>query len=202
MNTGMVFEFKSKEDYWLAIYIAKNKPDVKNEDFDYCVLRERGIEVLSCLNNNIPYEVYTTDGELLASTMSQDNHNVLYRGRTDTFKLPENRLSFETKESIDKILNWPEYVSSKYTKRYVKIVSHDKMADIILNGINEEIFIKTKDKGRNGSGTFHKIINRSECFKVDCDTSIQGIFDQIVDDSRIICLIEGESYYNEYMDEW
>lgn len=197
-----LFEFNTEDDYKKALDIAKNHKDVVNEDVSYCVLRERGTEVLSCQSSRIPYSVYTTDGEMLDCSDEKYTGSVLYRGLTYRFKIPEMYTSFETVQSIDKILNWPLYVNNKYTKRDIKLVDHNTMCSIILSGNDKPLFIKTREKGTGGSATFHSVVEDFSMFEVDSDTSVTGIFDSLVNGSRITLVVSGQSYYNPYMDEY
>lgn len=154
-----VLFFAKRSDAQLALSIAYLSPDVRNEDYDYCVARERGLEIKALEELRLPYVLLTPDeiiGHNLAHDITEESltlHQWIYRGALSA-RLFNYLDSTGGRLGYEHVLRWPNWVGPKFLSRSVSCVTFDEFTksarhecDIEQNPYAWPLFIKTVGKG-------------------------------------------------------
>lgn len=203
------FEFHSREDYLEALRIAAHYPDVVEENHHYCVMRERGQEVLTCREQDYPYLVYQTrpfqflDANTDVNALPDGTRlflRKLNRKTPDELSLPE----FVGAAQELQAARWPAYIRNPdlALKRKVSIMRHaDFKAALDNQTLTLPAFIKTVEKGRDNSTSLRHVITADNVHLFNADR--KGSFTDFTDpNSQITFLFEGVRYFNEWIGEW
>lgn len=205
---AFAFEFSSVSSYQESLRIAKYQFNIQNEDFNYCVLREKGLEVLTCIENQYPFIVYLEkDTRVIDTNINIQNlsKKPFLFVRKSSSNFPDS-LGFPyllDKDNEMTIMRWPEHIrNTEFSlKRKVQVVSHDCFYDMLCNNaLPLPSFIKTIDKGRSNSTTLHHIIDETNIglFNAKRKNSVTDFTDK---ESKITFLFKGYEYYNEWIGE-
>ena len=157
MSVLVAMEFDSKYGFEGALSIAANYPDRVDEDFDYCIQRERGVEALYCLEHNIPCVIYSRGGIITANVdldALPEDTRVLYRARASNhFVNPvHERLGLKplvTEEDEAHCEFWPQHVqmADRFLGRNVSLMEPaDLASQIEANAVKLPLFIKNSRK--------------------------------------------------------
>lgn len=158
MNVIVAIEFENQREFDEALQIAKHRYDHVDESMDYCVTRERGVEALACLENNIPCVAFDKKGAILSTNVDLDSlpadTRALYRARsTHDYDAPlRSAYGIEpliTDTQTDAVLTWPEILESDPTflNRSVETFpAHAVMDHLDQIALSLPLFIKTVDK--------------------------------------------------------
>lgn len=205
----VAIEFKNEKEFMEALQIAKYQFSKENEDFRYCVLRERGKEALTCIESKIPFIAYDVKehepifANVDVSSLPSDT-KLFIRKSSDRY--PE-KLGFDflfSQEDENFLEQWPKFIESDcpYTKRSITYIPHDTFANMLENdAIMLPAFIKTANKGINQQYTLHHVIDEKSINLFNAER-INSIFDYESTDSRVTFLFEGQRYFNEWVGEW
>lgn len=184
MNIITVIAFDSDHEMEEALRIALYEMNKVNEDYQYCVSRERGHELLRARQAGIPYIAVCRKGlsfsengidkkgqdcfKIIESNfdidkIEKDNARILCRGFNAFSGLFGVKPLLSQEDDI-LIKRWAETIEQEDIGRNVKIVSQKEVIDLIFSPDYEPVFIKTFDKG-NHYNTVNSIINKDQSFK-------------------------------------
>jgi hypothetical protein len=159
------FEFENEEKYKDAMNIAKFYFNDENEDFEHCVSRERGKEVLICQENNFPYVVFLKNSERIIDsnvdmdTLDVSQYQLFLRTR---FKNKSHYFGIKRiSEKENNVTLWPNNIKNKmgFLKRKVNIMSNAEFKSVLSKKqINPPFFIKTVNKAQLDFLTLHHAI--------------------------------------------
>lgn len=207
----VLFEFYSRDDYLNSLRIATHAYDVVNEDYDYCVQRERGHEVKYCWENSIPFIAYRfvesqDEMDVLDSNFDVDaairtTQVVVFRKKNKDQPLVSSLWHVMERNFTEKQLTWPLHVAPELLGRNVEYVPHGDFAKRLKeNALELPRFIKTATKSPLGN-TLHKVIADDDLplFNPQFDGKI---FDRKHEDSQVSFLFKGELYLNPYLGEY
>lgn len=149
LNLKLVFVFKNREEYEKNLRDAKEEK--QNEDYSFCISRERGQEILCCQEQNFPYELFFLDNPPNCSIFK--DYYLIFRGGILQVNQAKNyvkgQLRGKTRFLIrDSVLMWPKDVKSSYLKRKYRIIQHKNLSE----QNNFPCFIKTS--GLTGKDKF------------------------------------------------
>lgn len=152
----IVFLFQNKSHYDRAVRAASSTE--QNEDYDFCVARERGEEIAVCLANGIEHVILFEDNNF-DTDYSFTSKEVLLRGSILLVSSFKNQLRYSNLKYVieGSVLKWPKKIVKHMVKRNVSIVQHKDT----LNGYTFPIFIKTLGL-QNKKSKSHFIIKNSE----------------------------------------
>lgn len=177
----VVFEFGSTNDLSEFLHVAKHKNDVRNEELDYCLAREKAQEVIACRDLKIPYVVLDKPSFVSASgkgkrqVIIDSNIDVAALGSDTPLVIRSNTRSFDCEalerfktfvpaEAAVNVTHWPKFIKNpeKYLKRNVvelpKVAFNGAMG---MGAINPPVFIKGVEKG-SGFSLRHVVQTRQE----------------------------------------
>lgn len=158
----VAFDFRSLNELDFYIDVVENHKNDRNEEFNYCVKREKAAEILACRALDIPYVVmeansgftkestpleWNFDEEALAPTTKL----VM---RTSSSTLLTDKISnltnfIQANQDID-VKNWPSTISkpSTYLRRELKQLSCAELnLALASKSLTPPLFIKGVDKG-------------------------------------------------------
>lgn len=162
----IVFQSSSKGQLAQSLGIATWYNDYPEEDFQYCIEREKAQEILSCRALGIPYVVLSKgffDGELIDTNVeikSLPKDTALVLRCSSSVKLPgmlAHLRRWITDAEMARVGNWPDHICQPdvYLKRFVTSMSRDLFSEIIRSGnLAFPLFIKTLEKSN-----FHQIVS-------------------------------------------
>lgn len=177
----VVFEFGSTEDLSEFLHIVKHKNDVRNEELDYCLAREKAQEVIACRELKIPYVVLDKPTFFSANAAGQrqviidSNVDIDTLGSETPLVIRSNTRSFDC-EAIERfktfvpaeaalnVTHWPKFIKSpeKYLKRHLVELTKDAFNGAMdMDAINPPVFIKGVEKG-SGFSLHHVVRDRQE----------------------------------------
>jgi hypothetical protein len=157
------FEFKHHDDYVKALQIALYFPDQQDESFDYCVLRERGMEVQACRHQESPYFVLSLDGELLDTNVSIEtlvsaDIRLILRLQGALKKDYLGFIPLLSDPAYQQLLRWPDGLMDpeRFLQRKLSIVDNKTFAQWLLKAeVPIPCFIKTLNKGPRQELSLH-----------------------------------------------
>lgn len=202
----IAIEFKNEDELNEALQIAKHKFSEVNEDYRYCVLRERGKEALTCIEMKIPFIAYDAkEHEIIYSNVKEIPENSLLFLRKSTNRYPD-KLGYKYVFDHDdekRVEAWPNLLEQDcpFKKRTIDYMEHDSFARLLEEkSLLLPVFIKTADKGRNEHRTLHHIIdsNNINLFNAERNYSFD---DYESKESKVTFKFGGEEYFNEYLGE-
>lgn len=204
-------EFRHLSEMREALTIAAHHFDEREEAMHHCLLRERGMEVLSCRKSGVPY-IAVTDGDVLL-----DGNVDLGKIDKEATRLVIRRFSskpmhgyqgiepLQDAADYERVMRWPEVVGDNnfYVKRNLRLVPVDEMAQQIRSRtLPLPCFLKTLDKGPANEFTLHHVL-RSEVDLANFDSASHLDF---MSDQRppgqLTYLFRAPDWYCPYRDSW
>ncbi|MBD8088632.1 ATP-grasp domain-containing protein [Pseudomonas fluorescens] len=162
----VVFQESSKDSLAQGLGIVTWYNEFRNEDYGYCVAREKAQEVLKCREHGIPYVVINKD--VLGDNRVIDTNCDLKRLPADTTlvlrcqpdaRLPSSIASFPkwlTPDEMKAVNHWPSNVAQAdhFFKRHVMTIDRDLLAQLLqAQALSLPLFFKTVEKT-----DFHQVI--------------------------------------------
>jgi len=158
MNVIVAIEFESQREFDEALQIAKHRYDEVDENMDYCVTRERGVEALICLENNIPCVAFDKKGMILSNNVDLDllppDTRALYRVRSSDGYESHLRDAYgieplisQSEQQITK--RWPDILQSdtQFLNRTVTTTPAERfLSELDQLALSLPKFIKTSEK--------------------------------------------------------
>lgn len=176
----IVFSERGKSSLGAALNVAEHHFDVVNENFDYCVQRERAKEILTVRSLGIPYVVLSSIGNALdCDVPSQildtnvdvnrlpENFTVVLRNDDPVhlptaLKLRPQLLNLNHRRIVE---HWPTYIKEpdRFLKRDIHLLGHFEFSQRLLAGeIPTPIFIKGIEKGTQDLSLRHVFKTQDE----------------------------------------
>lgn len=212
MNNKIIFglQFKTLALFQQALEIATQYPDKVNEDYSYCVLRERGMEVAYCRDNKLPFVAFDTDMNVLDTNVLLDKiDKASWRFVLRLIAPLEDKYfgiqPLQNDLAEVSVLLWAKLGDSiaEYTKRNLAIV-HSRAFSSHLERLKEDgkpVFIKTVDKGVRSDLTLHHIFQKPEDYLAfnQTNTSFLRTWGDI-DSAPVTFLFKQDDWYCPYRD--
>ena len=165
----VVFQESSKDILAQSLGIATWYNDHRNEDYNYCIAREKAQEVLACRELGVPYVVISKlqkdnrviDTNVDLKALPVDTTLVL-RCHHEAV-MPKALAGFAqwlTAQEYARVLNWPHYISQPdhFLKRFVMPIERDLFTQIVHSrSLSFPVFIKTMEKS-----DFHQVISDAD----------------------------------------
>ena len=166
----VVFQESNKDTLAQGLGIVTWYNEFRNEEYNYCVAREKAQEVLTCRELGIPYVVISKD--LMGDNRVIDCNCDLKALPSDTTlvlrcypgaKLPSSIDRFQKWLSPDEMRNvdqWPSTVTQAdhFFKRHIMTIDRDLMAQLLQDQVlSFPLFVKTVEKT-----DFHHVIFSQE----------------------------------------
>ena len=169
----IVFSERGKLSLGGALNVAEHHFDEVNENFDYCVQRERAKEILTLRAQGIPYVVLSSIGNILERDSPSPilDTNVDFNRLPDHFtvvlrnddpvhlptalKLQPQLLNLTHRRSVE---HWPTFIKEpdRFLKRAIHLIDHTELSERLLAGeIPTPIFIKGIEKGTQALSLRH-----------------------------------------------
>lgn len=151
-----VLHVDTPQDAKLACEIAYTRPDHQEEDFTYCVLRERGMELKQLREAGLPYALVcgkSIDKLHLLSHNLPDELTIgalldmpwRYRGPLNDVFIKQVQ---PTESYYQQILRWPQWCRAEFLLRSVRLTDFvDFVESSRRDPWSSDLFIKTVHKG-------------------------------------------------------
>lgn len=219
-NAVVAIEFDDLDTYRHALAIAAHRPDVENEDWDYCVLRERGIEAFLCKRMGFPMVAFDTENTILDATVDVGS----LRPESARWVYRKNRREDPQLLGIEPLVSaqgdavveyWPRIVEPRFLRRSIEVCSPGEFREALQSGALEArlpLFIKAVQKLTVFGKSLHEVFESPEDLRKFQETSEVGLayahrfpdwysdyLDEVVPGRTVFIPIKGDVILSEVM---
>lgn len=151
-----VLHVDTHQDAKLACEIAYTRPDHQDEDFTYCVLRERGLELKQLREGGLPYALICGKSidklHLLSHNLPDDLTMDKLLGMRWRYRGPLNEVFIQqtlpTEPHYQQILRWPQWCRAEFLLRSVQLSDFVGFIESSRRAPwGNKLFVKTVHKG-------------------------------------------------------
>lgn len=146
MNILPLFHFKNNYEAETALKIAKHYPLVVNEDLQYCLMREFGLEILFLKENNLPFLVVSENTIFDTNVDINDlsTFEIFPRCHNDTIYFDGQQVDVDDSTIVKE---WYKHILPEFLVRNVQWFTPDEFSSLfVTKNLDLPFFIKSKEK--------------------------------------------------------